>query len=182
MTMKEYPSSGDSGKSKLLDGRVGTKDTEVFDAIGSLDELNCFLGWCAAADNKLLDQEIAQVQNDLFSIGVHLARGKGQGFDAQATDRLEQQIKKYWKQLPSMKGFVIPGGCELASRLHIARAACRRAERRLVRLAVVQDLQEQVLQYINRLSDWLFVQARTANLNAGHGEQCQSDNRTNKPS
>lgn len=169
--MKKYPSSGDKGQSRLINGAFVGKNAELFHAVGTVDELSSFIGWCAAAADGDVRDQIAQIQKDLFAVGAQVAGWADRPFDDQAVNCLQRQIHQFWEQLPPLKGFVVPYGCELACRLHIARTVCRRAERLIVQLARVRETQHQVLQYINRLSDWLFVAARYANFSAGLDEQ-----------
>jgi len=173
-SMKQYkhPSAGDNGTSRLLDGTTAGKDVEIFEAIGDVDQLSSLLGWCAVLDDQQLKQQIMQIQQQLYRIGAQLAGCQRSELDSQATDDLERQIKDLWGQLPGLKGFVGPAGCELACRLYIARAVCRQAERAIVRASHGRTVRQGVLQYINRLSDWLFVQAREANFHAGVEERC----------
>ena len=114
------------------------------------------------------------VQADLFVIGSHLAVADGAPppsslptLDDAIVSRLEMQIDAAVAQLPALRNFVLPGGSELAARLHIARTVCRRAERRLVQFAADRPVAPSILTYLNRLSDWLFVHARLANAQAG---------------
>jgi cob(I)alamin adenosyltransferase len=167
-SMKIYTKSGDDGTTGLLGGRRVHKSDERIECIGLVDELNAALGWVAAAG----DIEVG-VQNDLFLIGSHLAIGEDgvvpshlPPLTEEMVTRLEKRIDAFESELPPLKTFILPGGCELAARLHLARTICRRAERRLVAFNKDQTLPPLMVMYLNRLSDWLFVQARWANKQA----------------
>ncbi|MEM1011718.1 MAG: cob(I)yrinic acid a,c-diamide adenosyltransferase [Planctomycetota bacterium] len=171
--MKLYTRTGDDGTTGLIGGgRVGKDDLRL-DAYGTVDELNALLGLAASTGGDL--PLIAQVQSDLFAIGSHLA-APGGGTDniklpaLPDAARLESEIDGFDEKLPALKTFILPGGSELASRLHVARCVCRRAERACVALArhdAVAGVPDEVVTYLNRLSDWLFARARLANHDAG---------------
>jgi cob(I)alamin adenosyltransferase len=119
-------------------------------------------------------ERLRSVQADLFLIGSHVAAPEPSAqaatlplLDESIVSRLEMQIDTAETDLPPLRNFILPGGTEAAARLHLARAVCRRAERLLVDFAMDRPVPAVVLTYLNRLSDWLFVQARWANLNAG---------------
>jgi cob(I)alamin adenosyltransferase len=175
--MKIYTKTGDDGTTGLLGGqRVGKSDFRI-DCFGAIDELNATLGWCAVAVNvEPLASQLAQIQSDLFTLGSHLAVAEGTGADKNLpplddaiVSRLEMEIDAADGQLPELRNFILPGGSEPAARLHLARTVCRRAERAMVSLG--QDAFEpELLVYVNRLSDLLFVMARAANRRAGSPE------------
>lgn len=148
------------------------KDDPRIEAVGSLDELNAALGWAAAACSRDESGWLAEVQNRLFDIGAELAavgdvRRSWEQLDEHDVRRLEELIDTWDAELPPLRSFILPGGCECAARLHMARTVARRAERRLVALASRDGVRPVVLRYLNRLSDLLFVAARRAN--ARHG-------------
>jgi cob(I)alamin adenosyltransferase len=175
--MKIYTKTGDDGTTGLLGGSRVRKSEQRIDCYGNVDELNAFVGWAtvaAASGEKELLEALRAVQADLFVIGSHLAVADGTPppsslptLDESIIARLEMQIDAAVAQLPALRTFVLPGGSELASRLHIARTICRRAERRLVQFAADRPVSPTILTYLNRLSDWLFVQARHANQQSG---------------
>lgn len=138
-------------------------------AIGEADEANAAIGAaraaCADAD---LDGVLEAIQNDLFVLGAGLAAhgGDGMGITEQETVRLEETIDRLEVELEPLRRFILPGGCPLAAQLHLARAVCRRAERAVVALAARENVGSQAVTYLNRLSDLLFVLARTANRRA----------------
>jgi cob(I)alamin adenosyltransferase len=178
MTMKIYTRTGDRGDTGLFGGgRVGKDDVRV-DAYGEVDELNATLGLARAAGSP--DGEIgrllAEMQRDLFAIGALLAtpdleRMRRQLEKARLDDariaELERAIDAAEAGLEPLKAFILPGGAPQAAALHVARTVCRRAERRVVRLARDVELPEIVVVYLNRLSDLLFTLARLANREAG---------------
>jgi cob(I)alamin adenosyltransferase len=165
---KLYTKTGDNGSTGLGGGKRVTKDDPRIACIGEIDELNACIGLCAAAAEIALP--LQRVQDELFIIGSRLAAPESAGVpkitDAAIT-RLESEIDAMDERLPPLRNFILPGGCELAARLHLARTVCRRAERTLVALSGNQMLDALTLIYLNRLSDWLFIAARHANQTAG---------------
>lgn len=177
--MKLYTRTGDQGETGLFDGtRVPKSDPRV-DAYGEVDELNAVIGVARATGlDGDLDEMLGQVQRDLFALGARLADPGGKiatrvekvDLDAADIRRLEEWIDRLDAALPPLRRFILPGGSPAGAALHLARAVCRRAERRIVALgsgAVAPAL----VTYINRLSDFLFVIARTANHRAGVAER-----------
>jgi cob(I)alamin adenosyltransferase len=179
--MKIYTKTGDDGTTGLIGGGRVRKCDPRIECSGTVDELNAAIGLAAsalathpAAREIDLFAHLRQVQNDLFVIGSHLAtpeesphRSSLPGLDEQMVTRLEMQIDAAETQLPKLRNFILPGGSEAAARLHLARTICRRAERLLVDFSLDRPVPGIVLTYLNRLSDWLFVQARLANHLAG---------------
>jgi cob(I)alamin adenosyltransferase len=175
--MKIYTKTGDGGQTSLFGGtRVGKDDPRVA-AYGEVDELNANLGLAraVAADGEIA-AELVRLQRDLFAMGALLADpsgtvgqkiSKARIADADVT-RLEHVIDKFESELPPLTNFVLAGGSLCGAALHVARAACRRAERSSVALEPAVD--PLLLTYINRLSDLLFVLARAANHRAGAPE------------
>lgn len=170
-----YTRTGDSGTTGLVDGSRLAKHHARMEAIGAVDEANSAVGFAAVA---LADGEFAaaiyRIQNDLFDLGADLATPAGDGDDFSPSDMvlrmvagqvswLENRIDAANARLEPLASFVLPGGTEAASRLHMARAAVRRAERAMTAMAEVDATNPQALAYINRLSDYLFVLARVAN-------------------
>jgi cob(I)alamin adenosyltransferase len=134
-------------------------------AFGAVDELNSLLGWAQVAAG---DPRLARIQNELFDLGADLsvpyAAGDGRLRVGQAAiDRLEADCDRANSPLPELRSFVLPGGTEAAARLHVARAACRRAEREVLAGAAERPVNPLAPVYLNRLSDLLFVLARAAN-------------------
>jgi cob(I)alamin adenosyltransferase len=176
--MKIYTKTGDGGETGLFGGgRVGKDDLRV-EAYGTVDELNAALGTARAlGPDPELDGALRQAQDVLFTLGAELAtphqaraRGSLPVIDPAWTSRLERAIDRWDAELPPLETFILPGGTPLAAALHVARGACRRAERRVVALGHGAEVDPQVLVYLNRLSDFLFVAARVANLRAGAAE------------
>lgn len=173
--MRIYTRNGDDGHTSLLDGsRVAKNDPHVA-ACGDVDELNSLLGWCrCAGGTSVLDGRIEQIQRELFAVGAELAtpasatrRPRIGLVGAVHNRRLESWIDEAWAATPPLSNFVLPGGCELAARLHLARTCCRRVERSVVRLRETEPVRDEVIAYLNRLGDLLFAWARLANREAG---------------
>lgn len=164
---KIYTKTGDQGSTALADGTRIAKDELIIAALGDVDELNAAMG-IIVANTELPDQLkplFFQVQNELFELGGELSLPKYQGITESAVLRLEQQIDQWNQQLHPLKEFILPGGHPIAADCHLARTICRRAERTLVKLNQQSTLNSAMMQYINRLSDWLFVVARFINQN-----------------
>ncbi|MBD3729247.1 MAG: cob(I)yrinic acid a,c-diamide adenosyltransferase [Sphingomonadales bacterium] len=178
---KIYTRTGDDGTSGLVDGSRRPKADARFEAIGAVDEANSAIGLLVAGLGG--GEHVAplrRVQNDMFDLGADLATPLGDvgGADFTPSDMvlrmvpaqaawLEQGIDAMNEGLDPLTSFILPGGSEEAARAHIARASVRRAERAMAALAAVEPVNPAALAYINRLSDWLFVFARTLN---GHGK------------
>ena len=173
--MKIYTRTGDDGTTGLFGGRRVPKSDPRIECYGTIDELNAALGLAGAAGEAELARALARVQNELFVIGSHLATPQDDtrrlaqvpDLDESAIAGLETEIDMADAQLAPLRQFILPGGVESAARLHLARTVCRRAERLLVRFAAEQPVEPVILRYLNRLSDWLFVQARGCNHRAG---------------
>jgi cob(I)alamin adenosyltransferase len=173
--MKIYTRTGDAGETALFDGsRVSKADPRV-EAYGHVDELNAVLGLARAAGvDAGLDAWLDQLQRDLFALGAQLAdpasriapRVVKAALGPGDTARLEQWIDSAEAELPPLRRFVLPGGTGAAAALHLARTICRRAERHIVGLGP-EAVEPELLAYVNRLSDLLFVLARLANARAG---------------
>lgn len=172
---KIYTRTGDAGTTGLVDGSRLPKHDVRMEAIGAVDEANSALGLAAAilGDNEHA-QQLFRIQNDLFDLGADLATPATEEDDfapsemvlrmvAAQTEWLEQAIDVANANLEPLTSFVLPGGSEASARLHVARAATRRAERAMTAMAAQLRTNPQALAYINRLSDYLFVLARTAN-------------------
>ncbi len=174
--MKIYTKTGDQGETGLFGGTRVSKASTRVDAYGQVDELNSVLGFVRAADAlpASIDATLTRVQSDLFDVGAELcstperaAKGDLPLIDEASITRLEQAIDAAEKPLQPLQTFVLPGGCEASARLHMARTTCRRAERAVVDLASRESVRPLAIQYLNRLSDLLFVFARLANHEAG---------------
>jgi cob(I)alamin adenosyltransferase len=172
-SMKIYTGGGDDGSTGLYGGARLSKADRRVEAYGAVDEVNAMLGWVRAArPSENIDATLASVQDSSFRLGAWLAtqEGRDPGVEALTADdvfELEAAIDGMEEELDPLKTFILPGGSEAASRLHVARTVCRRAERRLVALAAVTTIEPLFIRWINRLSDLLFVQARWENHRAG---------------
>jgi len=176
--VKIYTRTGDGGETALFDGRRVSKADLRIDACGAIDELNAVVGFVRAAG---IDAEIAgmltAIQRDLLALGGRLADPQHR-IAARVTKvalgkddiaRLEGWIDTFDEELPPLGRFVLPGGSQAGAGLHLARTVCRRAERRMVALGP-DALEPELLAYVNRLSDLLFVMARAVNQRAGESE------------
>jgi cob(I)alamin adenosyltransferase len=178
--LKIYTRGGDGGETSLFGGgRVGKGHARI-EAIGDVDELNATLG-CAIreVDEARVRMRLESVQHDLFSVGAELAavaakpdRAKPEtpGLPAARILELEQWIDEAEDGLPPLTAFILPGGVAAGAALHLARCVCRRAERSVVRLSEHESVAPEVIAYLNRLSDLLFVLARGENRRAGVGD------------
>ena len=180
MAPKIYTKTGDDGHTGLFGGGRVEKDHVRVESYGDVDELNAVIGAARAVDMMpRIDEVLAPVQRDLFSIGALLAtphpeKHKEQLEKARLTDKriaqLEQAIDDCEEELEPLKAFILPGGTAKAAALHVARTVCRRAERSVITLQRTDAVPQIVVVYLNRLSDLLFVLARVANKRAGAGE------------
>jgi cob(I)alamin adenosyltransferase len=168
--MKIYTKTGDKGETGLFGGDRVAKDTPRIDAYGAVDELNSLVGVIRALrSNKKIDDVLRKIQNDLFVLGADLATRKANKRSLIPRIALshialvEKTIDSFQLSLRPLKSFILPGGTLAASHLHYARTICRRAERSTVRLSCTEEINKNVLVYLNRLSDLLFVLARYAN-------------------
>ncbi len=191
-TLKIYTRTGDSGETSLCNGTRTFKDSLRVESYGSIDELNSFIGLCIIKlDQPDIKYHLTEIQKDLFCIGSNLAfplslsqsqinniGNENSSMENQKkpqipiikeemVKRLENWIDKYDKELPVLKNFILSGGNEASSLLHTARAVCRRAERRIVSLKRHEEIDKNILKYINRLSDYLFTAARLASHRKG---------------
>jgi cob(I)alamin adenosyltransferase len=171
-----YTRGGDRGETSLGDGsRVPKFDCRIA-SFGTVDELNSLVGVAlAACEADELRTVLEQIQNELFDVGADISvpYGVGDGrlrIGQPSIDELERLCDRFNADLPDLRSFVLPGGDEVAARLHVARAVCRRAERDVLAASKEVDINPLVLVYLNRLSDLLFILARTANALAGRDE------------
>ena len=170
-----YTRGGDGGETSLGDGsRVSKLDCRI-GAFGTVDELNSALGVVLAGEvPESLREPLILVQNELFDVGADLSVPWGVTdrlrVEQAMIDRLEQLCDEHNAELPELRSFVLPGGTEAAARLHVARTVCRRAEREVLLGSDEVELNPLVLVYLNRLSDLLFILARSANAVAGVDE------------
>lgn len=164
--MKIYTKTGDKGETSIFGGKRLPKDNIRIEAYGTVDEVNSYLGLIrdhlTVADTREL---LKQIQDRLFTIGSNLASDPNKALTTpdifpEDLETLEQTMDKMNEHLPPLKNFILPGGHPLVSYCHIARCVCRRAERRVVSLAQQEKVDQIIIQYLNRLSDYLFVLSR----------------------
>jgi cob(I)alamin adenosyltransferase len=173
---KIYTKTGDLGETGLGDGSRVSKASLRITAIGAVDETNSAIGIARLDSKGDADTMLSRIQNDLFDLGADLCAPEDGRKSADRlrisgaqVERLEREIDAMNEKLSPLASFVLPGGTALAARLHLARAIARRAEAAMVALAVEVKINASALRYANRLSDHLFVMARTAN-DAGMGD------------
>lgn len=169
--MKIYTKTGDHGQTSLFGGaRVAKSDARI-EAYGTVDELSSFIGVARASSVPAsIDGQLHDVQMDLFEIGAHLASpgtSRFPGVETRRIEALERAIDAMESELVPLTTFVLPAGAPAAAQLHVARTVCRRAERLVVALQDASEATISTIAYLNRLSDYLFVAARFANLRAG---------------
>jgi cob(I)alamin adenosyltransferase len=172
---KIYTRGGDAGETSLGDGSRVSKLDERIGAYGAVDELNSALGLVLAAScPEAIRAVLDRVQNELFDLGADLSvplRHEGRlRVTQEQVDRLEADCDRFNENLDELRSFVLPGGDEVAARMHVARALCRRAERDALVAAGAHDVDPLAIVYLNRLSDLLFILARAANVAAGREE------------
>ena len=166
---KIYTKTGDGGHTALGDGKRVLKDSLRVSAYGNVDELNASIGVITLYANKELKRKLKNIQNDLFDIGADLCvpiseKNKDRlRLSKNQIETLELEIDKMNSILEPLNSFVLPGGCRSATFLHMARTICRRAERSVVSLKSKEEINDNTLIYLNRLSDWLFVASRVEN-------------------
>jgi cob(I)alamin adenosyltransferase len=178
--MKIYTKSGDQGDTGLLGAVRVSKDHIAVQVCGELDETNCAIGIALAEElDNDLRQSLSRIQAELFVLGARIAsifseKRQHAGVDAAQIAWLEQKIDELEPHLPALDAFILPGGCRAGAALHLARTICRRAERTLVTMSRELGLGAKLsneLIYLNRLSDLIFVMARTVNHQANRQEQ-----------
>jgi len=158
--MPIYTRTGDTGTTSLFGGKRVLKCEELVDVYGSIDELNSWVGLINAQSKFSL----SHIQSDLLTIGSTLAGSKTSLASlAPRITEMEKQIDEMERELPKRTNFILPGGSELASQIHIARSICRRVERQTVSLSKKQHVDSLIIKYLNRLSDLLFTLARFIN-------------------
>ena len=164
---KIYTRTGDDGETSLVDGRRVAKHSRRPAAFGEVDEANSVIGLARLHISDAADDMLGRVQNDLFDLGADLATPESDTPAMRITneqvDRLEAEIDEMNASLEPLKSFILPGGSQAAAWLHLARTVVRRAERRMTELATEEIVNEPAMRYVNRLSDHLFVLARTLN-------------------
>lgn len=168
---KIYTRTGDDGTTGLGDGSRIAKTDARMHAIGEVDELNCNLGLLLSEPLRAgLHALLLDVQHDLFDLGGELSIPGSTFIAAEAVTKLETAIDLYNEELPPLKEFILPGGSRAAAVCHLARAVCRRTERAVLGLAAEAPVNAHTLNFLNRLSDLLFVAARILARDSGAGE------------
>lgn len=167
--MKIYTKTGDAGETGLLGGDRVSKASLRMEVIGTLDELNAWFGVCLLSPGpESVLATLTWLQSLLFDLGAELACPPDGKFELTSVftgdiERLEQEIDQMTEKLPELKNFILPGGTPLATHLHVTRAVSRRLERSLVALSAQTFVRNEPLQFINRLSDWIFCSCRFVN-------------------
>lgn len=173
-----YTKTGDKGTTSLVGGNRVPKTHIRLEAYGTVDELNSFLGLLSTYLSDEADRDfVSGIQHKLFSIGSHLATDQEKTelkaasiITLENVERIEQEIDKLDELLPELRSFIIPGGSRGASVCHICRTVCRRAERRILALSETCTISPEVLAFVNRLSDYLFVLSRKINFDEQNNE------------
>jgi cob(I)alamin adenosyltransferase len=177
-----YTKTGDKGTSMLFNGERRNKNDEIFEALGTTDELNSNIGFArefCIDFHTLLAERLEQTQSLLLDVGSHIATPRNQSssghlartnFDEVHVSNLERWIDEMDNELPPLKNFILPSGGKASASLHVARSVCRRAERTIVPLVQQGSVDASVGKYINRLSDFLFMAARFVALKEGKPE------------
>jgi cob(I)alamin adenosyltransferase len=172
--MKIYTRTGDDGTTSLLSGVRVQKSSLRVEVYGTVDEVNSLIGVAMSQDLSIeLYKPLKELSNTLFVLGADLAtpgtedKGKIRRIQGADVRKMEHLIDDYTAQLPTLKNFILPGGCAAAAHLHHARSVSRRAERLAVRLAAKEEVNPEAIIFLNRLSDFLFTAARVANKLSG---------------
>jgi cob(I)alamin adenosyltransferase len=170
---KIYTKTGDAGETSLGNGARVAKHSMRVTAYGTVDETNATVGLARLHTSGDMDAAMARISNDLFDLGADLCT-PDMFNDAKAeypplrmiagqVERLEQEIDAMNARLQPLRSFILPGGSPLAAQMHLCRTVCRRAERLVVELATMEEVNSEAVKYLNRLSDWFFVAGRIAN-------------------
>lgn len=179
--MKIYTKTGDDGTTGLFSGKRVAKSSSYVEAYGSVDEVNAWIGYSASnCSDKELHRELLAIQHDLHSVCADLAtpldsKGKIGRVHSDRSVRLEKLVDHFETELSPLTQFILAGGSELSARLHLARTVCRRAEREVIRHSEKEQINSEIVIYLNRLSDLLFVMARVANRRADVGDVVWTD-------
>ena len=172
--MSIYTKKGDKGETSLVNGQRVSKCCARLESYGTIDELSAHIGLLAAlgSEHDFLTAFASRVQNYLFVCGAYLASAQGECpcIDEDAVKALESEIDRLENELPRLHSFVLPGGCAAAAEAHVCRTVCRRAEREVLRLQRECSVDDSLLRYLNRLSDYFFVLARALNKASGTEE------------
>lgn len=165
---KVYTKGGDFGKTSLGDGSRVSKTDKTIVALANIEELNAHLGFVICIIPTPFKKIFRNIQNDLFDIGADIVTPINKKnvlrINKSYTSKIENEIDVIIAKLPSLKSFILPGGTEISSRIHLARTVCRRCEITILELNKKKTTNAEILKYINRLSDFLFVVARKLNI------------------
>lgn len=192
MSKRIYTRKGDKGTTGLFSGERIDKDDPRVEAYGTVDELITSLGVAKVHSNERIADYIHTIQQKLFLIAAELATNRDSIENKEILDGvqqvgeddvtlLENMADELVEELPLLKNFVIPGGTKGAAFLHVSRTVCRRAERRIIFYARETPINPEIIRYVNRLSDLLFVMSRYENLEEGDGDNIISREGTRKP-
>ena len=176
---KVYTRKGDQGQTSLVGGQRVSKACVRLEAYGTIDELSSHLGLLAAMLPEGHEKTLVErIQNNLFNVCTNLATDQGQTplypsayLPEGAIKELEDEVDSIMHELPERQGFILPGGTQQSAQAHVCRTVCRRAERRIVALSEEATVSPEVQQYVNRLSDYLFILAKKLNFLAGKSEK-----------
>lgn len=183
---KVYTKTGDEGNTSLVGGiRISKADVRL-EAYGTVDELNSHIGLLDAyVTDETIDAVLTRIQSDLFIVGTHLATDQSQTplypsaiLPEGEIEYIEKEIDKILAELPEKLGFVLPGGSISASQAHVCRTVSRRAERCVIRLSQEATVGKEILQFLNRLSDYFFVLAKKLNNIEGKSEKTWQDRKS----
>ncbi|MGM0209249.1 ATP:cob(I)alamin adenosyltransferase [Enterococcus sp. DIV0421] len=171
--MKIYTKTGDKGMTKLVGNSTVAKDSDRVESYGTIDELNSWVGYIISqlsSENKVIKNELKLLQNFLFDVGTDLSTPievqRPFKLQPESVTWLEERIDKFTAESPDIDRFILPGGTPEASMVHVARTIARRGERTIVRLNWTAQINEQVLIFMNRLSDYFYALARYLNVQA----------------
>lgn len=176
MTFKIYTRKGDDGKTGLIGGDRVAKHHIRVESYGTVDELNSHIGLVRSYLIGQAEESIlALIQNDLFTIGSYLASSASSKFtlpefQEEHIQLIENEIDRLTEQLPELKNFILPGATQQGAQAHISRCVCRRAERLVVHLSDIEEIETFIIKYLNRLSDYLFTLARFLDMHFGGTE------------
>lgn len=179
--MKIYTKTGDKGETSLFGGERVWKNNLRIECYGTVDELNAVIGLSLTEiKNQEIIDALSKIQNDLFVLGSDLATPEKQSGNQPSVPRIqndhsktiEKQIDYFDSQLPELRNFILPGGSKGSSLLHLARTVCRRGERLVVNLFNQEKISEEIVVYLNRLSDLLFVLSRFENFTSNIKDTC----------
>jgi cob(I)alamin adenosyltransferase len=174
--MKIYTKGGDKGETGLFGGERVPKNAERIEAYGTIDELNSFIGLVVEeTKNEVVKKLLKTIQSQLFTVGSDLAtpftetnkKHNNSRVPREFFENIEKQIDKIDAELKPLSNFILPGGCRASALLNVCRTICRRAERRVVKLNASEQVGENILIFLNRLSDLFFVLARYENMISG---------------